>query len=55
VDYQPQTGNVLITFGGRQPARLIEVTRTTPAQKVFDLTLFENFTYRSERLPSLYP
>ncbi|MEX1000133.1 MAG: aryl-sulfate sulfotransferase [Thermodesulfobacteriota bacterium] len=54
-DYQPQTGNVLITFGGRQPARLIEVTRTTPAQKVFDLTLFENFAYRSERLPSLYP
>ena len=54
-DYQPETGNVLITFGGMQPARLIEVTRTTPAQKVFDLTLFENFTYRSERLPSLYP
>lgn len=54
-DYQPQTGNVLITFGGTQPARLIEVTRTTPAQKVFDLSLFENFTYRSERLPSLYP
>lgn len=54
-DYQPQTGNVLITFGGVQPARLIEVTRTTPAQKVFELSLFENFTYRSERLPSLYP
>lgn len=54
-DYQPETGNVLITFGGTQPARLIEVTRTTPAQKVFDLSLFENFTYRSERLPSLYP
>jgi len=54
-DYQPQTGNVLITFGGVQPARLIEVTRTTPAQKVFDLSLSENFTYRSERLPSLYP
>lgn len=54
-DYQPQTGNVLITFGGIQPARLIEVTRTTPAQKVFDLSLSENFTYRSERLPSLYP
>lgn len=54
-DYQPQTGNVLITFGGTQPARLIEVTRSTPAQKVFDLSLSENFTYRSERLPSLYP
>jgi len=54
-DYQPMTGNVLITFGGTQPARLIEVTRTTPALKVFDLSLSENFTYRSERLPSLYP
>jgi len=55
VDYMPMTGNAMITFGGIQPARIIEVTRTTPAQKVFDLTLFETFTYRSERLPSLYP
>jgi len=54
-DYQPQTGNVLITFGGVQPARLIEVTRTTPAQKVFDLAIAGTFSYRSERLPSLYP
>jgi len=54
-DYMPMTGNAMITFGEIQPARIIEVTRTTPAQKVFDLTLFENFTYRSERLPSLYP
>lgn len=54
-DYMPMTGNAMITFGGIQPARIIEVTRTTPAQKVFDLTLFENFTYRSERLQSLYP
>ena len=54
-DYLPLTGNALITFGGIQPARLIEVTRTTPAQKVFDLSLPNNFSYRSERLESLYP
>ncbi len=54
-DYMPMTGNAMITFGGIQPARIIEVTRTTPAQKVFDLSLSETFTYRSERLPSLYP
>jgi arylsulfate sulfotransferase len=54
-DYLPKTGNALITFGGIQPARIIEVTRTTPAQKVFDLSLIDNFTYRSERLHSLYP
>jgi arylsulfate sulfotransferase len=53
--YQPQTGNVLITFGGVQTAGLIEVTRTTPAQKVFDLAIVGTFSYRSERLPSLYP
>ncbi len=54
-DYMPISGNALVTFGGLQPARLIEVTRTTPAQKVFDLSLPGNFTYRSERLHSLYP
>ncbi|MBW1769221.1 MAG: aryl-sulfate sulfotransferase, partial [Deltaproteobacteria bacterium] len=54
-DSLPQTGNVLITFGGKQPARIIEVTHTAPAQKVFDLSIAETFSYRSERLPSLYP
>jgi len=54
-DSLPQTGNVLITFGGTQQPRIIEVTHTTPAQKVFDLALSGTFTYRSERLPSLYP
>lgn len=54
-DSLPQTGNVLITFGGIQPARLIEVTHTTPAVKVFDLSIPGQFSYRSERLPSLYP
>ncbi len=56
-DSLPETGNVLITFGGlRDPsrARIIEVTRTTPAEKVFDLSV-DSFVYRSERLPSLYP
>ncbi len=54
-DSLPQTGNVLITFGGMLPARLIEVTHTTPAVKVFDLSIAGQFSYRSERLPSLYP
>lgn len=54
-DFMPQTGNAMITFGGTQPAHIIEVTRTTPAVKVFDLSLESNFTYRSERLESLYP
>jgi len=58
-DSLPETGNVLITFGGIQSptgtsARLIEVTRTTPAEKVFDLSI-ASLQYRSERLPSLYP
>ncbi len=56
-DSLPETGNVMITFGGireDRTARIIEVTRTTPAEKVFDLSL-DTFTYRSERLPSLYP
>jgi len=53
-DYLPETGNAVITFGGIQPARIIEVTRTPPAQKVLDLSLIDTFTYRSERLPSLY-
>jgi len=54
-DSLPLTRNVLITFGGIQPARLIEVTRTTPSEVVFDLSITNNFTYRSERLPTLYP
>jgi len=46
----------LITFGGiRQGTpRIIEVTHTTPAEKVFDLSL-DSVVSRSERLPSLYP
>jgi len=74
-----KTGNVLITFGAirtdengmptenvgnsKGAVRLIEVTHTSPAEKVFELSIVDpspdiDFgwqTYRSERLPSLYP
>ena len=70
-NWLPKTGNVLVTDGFRvdpgpplsRYARLVEVTRTKPAQKVFEIILkdpkgFESVgwrVYRSERLPSLYP
>lgn len=78
-DYMPVTGNVLITHGGVAKdaegvptdniataittPRIIEVTHTTPAEKVFDLSIEDDnpenmngwTVYRSERLPSLYP
>ena len=62
-DFLPKTGNVLITFGGirdpeRDPeraARIIEVTHTTPAEVVFDLSMEGDNAYRSERISSLYP
>ena len=73
-DFMPKTGNILITDGGRIKdkdgndtgsfvgrhwARIIEVTRDTPAEKVFELHIEEPSmgwaVYRSERLPSLYP
>jgi hypothetical protein len=75
-DWLPQTGNVLIDFGGHSyynnqliseqgwgnfAIRVIEVTRETPAERVFDLLMFtsdpvKNVTaYRTERIPSLYP
>jgi len=69
---------VLITFGGiridadgnptdssvgsKVSVRIIEVTHTTPAEKVFDLKIADDTpnlvswrTYRSERLSSVYP
>ncbi len=71
VDWLPRTGNVLITDGSRVTpnvpasrwARIVEVTHTTPAQKVFELIVQDapdsDFSgwrvYRSERLPNLYP
>ena len=67
VDSLPETGNVLITFGdfsgdlkGISSARVVEVTHTTPAEKVFELNLSRDASsplrvYRSERLEGLYP
>jgi len=58
-DSLPETGNVLITFGGNVPAWIVEVTHTTPAEEVFEVLLpnegNNNFVYRAERLPGLYP
>lgn len=78
-DTQPLTGNVLITHGGvttdaegipsdsiptsKTSIYIIEVTHTTPGEKVFELSIVDPTpetangwtTYRSERLPSLYP
>ena len=73
-DWMPQTGNVLITDGGRitddagNPAgrpgkfrwgRIVEVTHTTPAEKVFELVVRDHppagwHIYRAERLSGLY-
>ena len=73
-DWMPQTGNVLIDFGGlvsddegqfvaggtHNWTRIVEVTHETPARKVFEL--FVNaappdgwFSFRAERIPSVYP
>ena len=78
-DQLPLTKNILITDGARdldangnnsesdsgttQWARIVEVTYTQPAQKVFELVIGNPsrlatlgwLVYRSERLPSLYP
>ena len=69
-DPLPMTGNVLVTFGGILPsdegapaAHLIEVTHTTPAEVVFEVTLDDDnpdgaasrIIYRAEHLASLYP
>ena len=54
-DSLPVTGNVISTFGGTRPARIIEVTHTEPPEIVFELTFPDVFIYRAERLESLYP
>jgi hypothetical protein len=49
--------------GGECSIRIIEVTHTTPAEKVFDLSIEDSSTnvadgwqgYRAVKLPSLYP
>ena len=74
-DWMPQTGNVLINYGGlvsdevgrpivdgpgHNWVRIVEVTKETPAEKVFELFIDDEppagwSVYRAERLPSLYP
>jgi arylsulfate sulfotransferase len=68
VDWLPKTGNVLLTDGFRftsslprvRFARIVEVTHTNPALKVFELIIGNAgpqsgwHVYRSERLASLY-
>jgi hypothetical protein len=80
VDWLPTTGNVLITYSvvayvggekscalglGSQHTRIQEVDHGTPAQKVFEVAIYDASDqvsacpdleiYRSERIPSLYP
>ena len=73
-DWMPTTGNVLITDGartrqiederGESPThnwvRIVEVTRTTPSEKVFELVIDDEppngwRVYRADRLAGLYP
>jgi arylsulfate sulfotransferase len=73
-DWLPETGNVLVTDGGkhtdaegnpmespgeRRWARVVEVTHTTPAEKVFELHITAEppmgfHVYRADRIPTLY-
>ena len=75
VDWLPITGNILVTDGSRETgpdgrtstaadrklwARIVELTHTDPAEKVFEVYLEEEpeygvHIYRAKRLPSLYP
>ncbi len=74
-DWMPTTGNVLITDGARTTkikdatsgetvthnwVRIVEVTHTTPSDKVFELIIDDESphgwrVYRADRLPGLYP
>ena len=74
-DWMPTTGNVLITDGARTSEiedatsgetvthnwlRIVEVTHTTPADKVFELVIDDEppngwRVYRAARLPGFYP
>jgi hypothetical protein len=70
-DWLDEKGNVLITFGGASyidgtatvgdSVRIIEVDHNVPSEKVFELSIpaqvtGDRFTsYRSERIPDLYP
>jgi len=75
-DWLPETDNILITFGltshvagvpgselglGATHVRIMEVTHTSPATRVFDIRVTNTDSsdrlgvYRSSRIPSLYP
>ena len=75
-DLMPKTGNVVLTLSdtrfmatwpssawglGISHTAIIEVDRSTPPQKLFDMRIYEtdpnarDWVYRSERIPSLYP
>jgi len=74
-DWLPISGNVLVTDGGkytdmdgnpaespgeRRWARVVEVTHTMPAEKVFELHITGEpdmgfHVYRADRIPTLYP
>ncbi len=74
-DWLPRTGNILVTDGGKYTdanghpvaspgtlrwARVVEVTHTTPAEKVFELHITGEppmgfHVYRADRIPTLYP
>ena len=66
-DWLPGTRNVLVADGGRVTgedghhwARIVEVTHTTPAEKVFEVVIDDETpngwaVFHAERLPSLYP
>jgi arylsulfate sulfotransferase len=75
-DLMPTTGNVVLTLSdtrfmatfpssawglGLSHTAIIEVDHGTPAQKLFDMRIYDTdpaartWVYRSERIPSLYP
>jgi arylsulfate sulfotransferase len=75
-DWLETTGNVLITYGnmvhvggltseelnmGAAHSRIVEVDRNTPAEKVFEVAVYNSTPgarvsiYRSDRIPDLYP
>jgi arylsulfate sulfotransferase len=48
-------GNVEFDECGLHPALIAEVTRTIPAQTVWQMQITNSFAYRGFRIPSLYP
>jgi len=50
-----ENGNVEFDECGLRPALITEVTRTIPAQTIWQMQVTGNFVYRGFRMPSLYP